>query len=74
MSLFVRVERDLGRRTDQVGVEWRERARWDVQEGIIGAESFQPEHVIVATWKNVYFVGGSTQGDDMVSVLHMILN
>ncbi|XP_035701228.1 protein mesh [Folsomia candida] len=72
-GVYLQVERDLGRRTDQVGVEWRERARWDVQEGIIGAESFQPEHVIVATWKNVYFVGGSTQGDDMTTTFQAVI-
>eukprot|EP00095_Tigriopus_kingsejongensis_P008816 maker-scaffold1015_size70757-snap-gene-0.10 protein:Tk08816 transcript:maker-scaffold1015_size70757-snap-gene-0.10-mRNA-1 annotation:"hypothetical protein DAPPUDRAFT_305821" len=52
------LERDLYARKDQFGVEIRERTKWDIREGMVGAETFQPKHVIIATWKNVSFGGG----------------
>ncbi len=57
--LCCRNERDLMSRTDQLGVELRERAKWDVREGIVGAEWFEPRHVLIVTWKNVSFAGGT---------------
>ena len=36
----------------------RERIKWDIREAIVGAENFFPKHAIIATWKNVSFVGG----------------
>jgi len=46
---------------DQQGVELSERLKADIREGIIGAEWFQPQHaaIIIVTWKNVSFAGGS---------------
>ena len=58
MNDIFRMERDLPARYDQMGVEVRERVKWDVREGIVGAENFLPKHVAIATWKNVTFVGG----------------
>lgn len=52
------LERDLPARYDQMGVQIRERIKWDIREAIVGAENFLPKHVIIATWKNVSFVGG----------------
>jgi hypothetical protein len=46
-------------RTDQLGVELRERAKWDIREGIVGAEWFEPRHAVIVTWKNVSFAGGT---------------
>lgn len=53
-----RIERDLRTRRDQFGVEMRERLKWDVREGITGAEAFVPKHAITVTWKSVSFMGG----------------
>ncbi|XP_060822301.1 protein mesh-like isoform X2 [Bombus pascuorum] len=57
-GVYFRVEEDLQSRRDQFGVEMRERLKWDIREGMIGAEAFEPKHAIVVTWKNVSFVGG----------------
>ncbi len=45
-------------RFDEAGVKMRERIKWDIREAIVGAENFFPKHAIIATWKNVSFVGG----------------
>lgn len=52
------MERDLLTRTDRMGVEIRERLKWDIRTGVIGSEAFEPKHAIIATWKNVSFNGG----------------
>lgn len=57
-GVYFRLEKNLRDRTDKFGVEVRERVKWDIREGIIGADSFNPKHVIIATWKNVSFAGG----------------
>jgi hypothetical protein len=56
--VYFRLERDLQTRTDQVGVEMRERLMWDAREGSIGADTFVPKHAVIVTWKNVSFAGG----------------
>ena len=28
------------------------------REGMVGTETFEPKHVLIATWKNVSFAGG----------------
>ena len=28
------------------------------REAMVGTETFQPKHVLIATWKNVSFAGG----------------
>lgn len=53
-----RQERDLQTRTDQFGVEVRERVMWDIREGVVGADTFVPKHVVIVTWKNMSFAGG----------------
>lgn len=45
-------------RTDRFGVEVRERTMWDIRTGVVGADTFVPKHVVIATWKNVSFAGG----------------
>jgi len=57
-GVYFRLERDLMIRTDQMGVEMRERLMWDVREGIIGADTFVPKHAVIVTWKNMSFAGG----------------
>jgi hypothetical protein len=57
-GVYFRLERDLQSRTDQVGVEMRERLKWDIREGIIGADTFNPKHAVIVTWKNMSFAGG----------------
>ncbi len=52
------MERDLQARTDQFGVEMRERLMWDIREGVVGADTFVPKHSVIVTWKNVSFAGG----------------
>ena len=54
---------------DQFGVEIRERAKWDIRESMVGTETFQPKHIIIATWKNVSFAGGITSAARIVSSL-----
>ena len=39
-------------------MEIRERAKWDIREAMVGTETFDPKHIIIATWKNVSFAGG----------------
>lgn len=55
---FFRMERDLHKRTDQFGQEMRERLKWDIREGVIGADTFNPKHSVIVTWKNMSFTGG----------------
>lgn len=57
-GVYFRLIRDLQTRTDQFAVEVRERVKWDIREGIIGSETFEPKHVIIVTWKNMTFAGG----------------
>jgi hypothetical protein len=57
-GVYFRLERDLRERIDRMGVEIRERLKWDIREGVIGAEAFNPKHAIIITWKNVSFAGG----------------
>ncbi|XP_034836554.1 protein mesh isoform X1 [Maniola hyperantus] len=57
-GVYFRMDRDLQTRTDQLGVEMRERITWDIREGVIGSEAFFPKHAITITWKNMSFAGG----------------
>lgn len=61
------MEQDLPARTDQFGVELRERLKWDIREGIVGAEWFEPRHALIVTWKNVTFAGGTVHAVKRVS-------
>ena len=60
-------------RKDQFGVEIRERTKWDIREGMVGAETFEPKHVIIATWKNVSFAGGITTARRIVRVTSFVI-
>lgn len=66
-GVYFRLERDLYTRKDQFGVEIRERAKWDIRESIVGAETFEPKHIVIATWKNVSFAGGIPSASRIVS-------
>ncbi|XP_008548218.1 protein mesh isoform X3 [Microplitis demolitor] len=57
-GVYFRQERDLQKRTDQFGVELRERVKWDIREGVVGSDSFDPKHAVIVTWKNMSFAGG----------------
>ncbi|KAJ6640082.1 Protein mesh [Pseudolycoriella hygida] len=57
-GVYFRQERDLMTRTDRFGVEVRERVMWDIREGVVGADTFVPKHVVFVTWKNMTFAGG----------------
>ena len=63
------MERDLYTRKDQFGVEIRERAKWDIRDAMVGAETFKPKHIVIATWKNVSFAGGIPSATRIVSLL-----
>lgn len=68
-GVYFRVERDLMGRTDQLGVELRERLKWDVREGIVGSEWFEPRHAVIVTWKNVTFAGGTIHARKTVMII-----
>ncbi|KPU80188.1 uncharacterized protein Dana_GF16595, isoform C [Drosophila ananassae] len=72
-GVYFRVERDLMGRTDQFGVEVRERTMWDIRQGVVGAETFVPKHVVIATWKNVSFAGGIDNSLFMTNTFQMVL-
>ncbi|XP_076484007.1 protein mesh isoform X2 [Bombus vancouverensis nearcticus] len=72
-GVYFRVEEDLQNRADQFGVEMRERLKWDIREGMIGAEAFDPKHAVVVTWKNVSFVGGIDNSLYKTNTFQMVL-
>ena len=72
-GVYFRLERDLYSRVDQMGVEMRERAKWDIRESMVGTETFEPKHIIIATWKNVSFAGGITSANRIVIILKLLL-
>jgi len=62
-GVYFRLMRELPARTDRLYVELRERIKWDVRTGIVGAEIFEPKHLVIVTWKNVTFAGGYVNSD-----------
>ncbi|BES91125.1 AMOP [Nesidiocoris tenuis] len=72
-GVYFRLERDLWGRTDRFGIEFRERLKWDIREGIVGSESFDPKHAIVVTWKNVTFSGGNDVSISRVNTFQLVL-
>ena len=72
-GVYFRLERDLYSRVDQMGVEMRERAKWDIRESMVGTETFEPKHIIIATWKNVSFAGGITSANRIVIIFEIII-
>uniref|UniRef100_A0A0K8UMU0 Extracellular domains-containing protein CG31004 n=1 Tax=Bactrocera latifrons TaxID=174628 RepID=A0A0K8UMU0_BACLA len=71
-GVYFRLERDLIT-TDRFGVEVRERTMWDIREGVVGAETFIPKHVLIATWKNVSFAGGIDNALFTTNTFQMVL-
>lgn len=72
-GVYFRLERDLQGRTDQFGVEMRERVKWDIREAVIGSDSFDPKHAIIVTWKNVSFAGGFANALFKTNTFQMVL-
>ncbi|XP_049791789.1 protein mesh isoform X2 [Schistocerca nitens] len=72
-GVYFRLERDLQARTDQIGVEMRERVKWDVREGVVGADTFDPKHLIIVTWKNMSFAGGIDNSLYKTNTFQMVL-
>ncbi|XP_076249642.1 sushi domain containing 2 mesh [Calliopsis andreniformis] len=72
-GVYFRLERDLQRRKDQFGVEMRERIKWDVREGIVGSDSFDPKHAAIITWKNMSFAGGIDNSLFKTNTFQMVL-
>ncbi|XP_047508314.1 protein mesh isoform X3 [Pieris napi] len=72
-GVYFRMDRDLQTRTDQLGIEMRERVTWDIREGVIGSETFFPKHAITITWKNMSFAGGIDNSLFMTNTFQMIL-
>ncbi|XP_013171596.1 PREDICTED: uncharacterized protein K03H1.5 isoform X2 [Papilio xuthus] len=72
-GVYFRMDRDLQTRTDQLGVEMRERITWDIREGVIGSETFFPKHAITLTWKNMSFAGGIDNSLFMTNTFQMVL-
>ncbi|XP_054015399.1 protein mesh-like [Hylaeus anthracinus] len=72
-GVYFRLEEGLQRRTDQFGVEFRERLKWDIREAIVGSDSFEPKHAIVTTWKNVSFAGGIDNSLFKTNTFQMVL-
>lgn len=70
---FYRMERDLQTRKDQFGVEMRERLTWDIREGIIGTDAFEPKHAVIVTWKNMSFTGGIDNSLYITNTFQMVL-
>ncbi|XP_015173386.1 PREDICTED: protein mesh isoform X1 [Polistes dominula] len=72
-GVYFRLERDLQKRTDQFGVEMRERVKWDIRQGVVGSDSFDPKHAIIVTWKNISFVGGLDNALYKTNTFQMVL-
>uniref|UniRef100_T1PHE4 AMOP domain protein n=1 Tax=Musca domestica TaxID=7370 RepID=T1PHE4_MUSDO len=72
-GVYFRMERDLMTRTDRFGVEVRERTMWDIRDGVVGAETFVPKHVVITTWKNVSFAGGIDNSLFTTNTFQMVL-
>ncbi|GAB6024102.1 hypothetical protein CHUAL_008814 [Chamberlinius hualienensis] len=45
----------------------------DIQDGIIGAEYFEPKHVIIVTWRNVTFNGGTSGTKTITNTFQVVL-
>ncbi|XP_075981860.1 sushi domain containing 2 mesh isoform X1 [Anticarsia gemmatalis] len=72
-GVYFRMDRDLQTRTDQLGVEMRERVTWDIRQGVIGSETFFPKHAVTITWKNMSFAGGIDNSLFMTNTFQMVL-
>ncbi|KAG7203627.1 hypothetical protein KM043_013662 [Ampulex compressa] len=72
-GVYFRLERDLQSRTDQFGIEMRERVKWDIREGVVGSDSFDPKHAVIVTWKNMSFTGGIDNSLFKTNTFQMVL-
>ncbi|XP_043469976.1 protein mesh isoform X2 [Leptopilina heterotoma] len=72
-GVYFRMERDLQSRKDQFGREMYERVKWDIREGVVGAETFDPKHSVIITWKNMSFAGGIDNSLYRTNTFQMIL-
>ncbi|XP_059481831.1 protein mesh isoform X2 [Neocloeon triangulifer] len=72
-GVYFRLERDLQTRTDQFGVEMRERLMWDIREGVVGSDTFIPKHAVIVTWKNMSFAGGIDNSLYKTNTFQMVL-
>uniref|UniRef100_A0A6P7FJN2 Protein mesh isoform X1 n=1 Tax=Diabrotica virgifera virgifera TaxID=50390 RepID=A0A6P7FJN2_DIAVI len=72
-GVYFRMERDLRTRQDRMGVEIRERLKWDIRTGVIGSETFDPKHAVIVTWKNVTFTGGFANAKYKTNTFQMVL-
>ncbi|RZF47026.1 hypothetical protein LSTR_LSTR013817 [Laodelphax striatellus] len=72
-GIYFRQERDLMARTDQDGVEMRERLKADLREGVVGADNFIPKHAVVVTWKNMSFAGGIDNSLYITNTFQLVL-
>uniref|UniRef100_A0A1B6DF11 AMOP domain-containing protein n=1 Tax=Clastoptera arizonana TaxID=38151 RepID=A0A1B6DF11_9HEMI len=72
-GVYFRMERDLQTRTDQMGVEMRERLTWDIRTGVVGADNFTPKHSAIITWKNMSFAGGIDNSLYKTNTFQMVL-
>ncbi|CAH1106298.1 unnamed protein product [Psylliodes chrysocephalus] len=72
-GVYFRLERDLRVRQDRMGVELRERLKWDIREGVIGSHTFDPKHAIFITWKNISFNGGYANAVYQTNTFQMVL-
>lgn len=51
----------------------RERVKWDIREGVVGSDSFDPKHAIIVTWKNISFIGGLDNALFKTNTFQMVL-
>ncbi|XP_044012971.1 protein mesh isoform X2 [Aphidius gifuensis] len=72
-GVYFRMERDLQKRTDQFGVEMRERVKWDIREAVVGSNTFEPKHAVIITWKNMSFAGGIDNSLYKTNTFQMVL-
>ncbi|XP_033217639.1 protein mesh isoform X2 [Belonocnema kinseyi] len=72
-GVYFRMERDLQSRQDQFGKEMYERVKWDVREGVVGADTFNPKHAVIVTWKNMSFAGGIDNSLYKTNTFQMVL-
>ncbi|CAL8070989.1 unnamed protein product [Orchesella dallaii] len=72
-GVYFRNERNLMQRTDQLGVELRERLKWDIREGIVGTEWFVPRHALIVTWKNVTFAGNTIEARKTTNTFQTVI-
>ena len=46
---------------------------WDIRNSMVGTETFEPKHIVIATWKNVSFAGGIPSASRIVRSYKAVL-